>query len=106
MTNTIEAAIVFENGRLRFVAADTRQHGSKTGPVIKGIAYADLKADVSPHGHDPEEIYFVGVYACSHFSDFFVALEGQDRKDAEAILIGNAEWLEWAREEIAQRRAA
>ncbi len=106
MTDTVEAAIVFENGRLSFAPADMRKYGLKTGPKIDAIAWCDLKADVSAHGHSPGDIHFDAIYAVSHFKDFAQPLEGQDRKEAEAILLANAEWLKWAREEIRERRRA
>ncbi len=106
MTNTVEAAIVHENGRLCFVAADTKQHGLKTGARMKPIAHCEIIAEISPHGHDLNDIYFDAIYARNSFSGAEHVLTGQDRKDAEAILLDDAEWLEWAREEIRERRRA
>lgn len=98
---TVEAAIVHENGRLTFVAADTKQHGLKHGPAINAVAWCDLKADVVPDPIDPRELCIPTVYACSQFSDFFQPLTGEDAKVAEAILLANEGWLEWAHSEIA-----
>ena len=106
MSDTVEAAIVHENGRLCFVAADTKQLGLKTGPDIDPITWCDLKADISPHGHDASDIHFDAIYAVNYTTESEHVLTGQDRKDAEAILIADEKWLEWAREEIRERRRA
>lgn len=103
---TVEAAIVHENGKMTFVAADTRLHGLKTGPVIDAIAWCDLKADVSAHGHDPNDIHFDAIYAVNYTTESEHVLTGQDRKDAEAIMLADEKWVEWARGEISTRKAA
>ncbi len=94
---TVNAVIASKEGRLTMSPHTAGQ---------KGIAFVTLWADVTPDGRDPNDIYFQGIYAGDDNGSFEQLLEGQDRKDAEAILLANDEWLAWAREEISQRRAA